>query len=124
MEQKMYDYDKLTKLIQSNIDKGLVIETNSNVMKVENDVTFNVDDANKLFHYFKFKNGKVYLFYVKKLLDKDGNVLLENNFCNINYSVYDIFFNVFGKDVARRYAKWSAIRDKEMESKSGMGLNF
>ena len=115
MEQKMYDFDKLTKLIQSNINKGLVIETNTNVMKVENDVTFNVDDANKLFHYFKFNNGRVYLFYVKRLLDGEGNVLLENSYCNINYSVYDMFLNVFGKDVARRYAKWRAVRETEME---------
>ena len=114
MEQKRYDFDKLAKLIETNIDSGLVVETNTKVLKIENGVTFNVDDANKLFHYFKFNDGKVYLFYVKRLLDKEGNVLLENNYCNINYSVYDMFLNVFGKDVARRYAKWRAVRENEM----------
>ena len=114
MEQMKYDFDKLSNFIKENIDKGLIVETNANVLKIEDGVTFNLDEKNKLFHNFKFKGGIVYLFYVKKLLDKNGNILLENNFCNLNYSVYDIFLNVFGEDVAKRYAMWREKTDNQM----------
>ncbi|MBQ8749923.1 MAG: hypothetical protein IJZ29_05615 [Clostridia bacterium] len=111
MEQKTYDLDKLTKLIMDNMENGLTIETDRVKLETEQDSSFNIDKENNLFHYFKFRNGKVYLFYIKKLQDKNGNTLFENNYCNINHSVYEILNKVFGKKTANRYAKWQIAQN-------------